>query len=72
MDREVKRANLLGYMDNVLREKCDDEFQFERWLICGVPDGATEDDLLDIAGDDTLYYDCLELFVKLLASEEIL
>ena len=49
---QVLRANLLGGMDAYVREVVDDEDYFMEWLMLGVPDGADEDELMEIAGDE--------------------
>lgn len=49
---QVLRANLLGGMDAYVREVVDDEDYFMEWLEMGVPDGADEDTLMEIARDE--------------------
>ena len=49
---QVLRANLLGGMDAYVREVVDDEDYFMEWLMLGVPDGANEEELMEIAGDE--------------------
>lgn len=48
----VLRANILGGMDAYIRETVQDEEDFEYWLIMGIPDGATEETLMEIAKDE--------------------
>lgn len=48
----VLRANLLGGMDAYVRGHLDDENYLEAWLELGVPDGADEEELMEIAGDE--------------------
>ena len=48
----VLRANLLGGMDAYVREVIDDEDWFMGWLELGVPDGANEAELMEIAEDE--------------------
>jgi hypothetical protein len=49
---QVLRANILGGMDAYVREHLDDENYFMAWLELGVPDGADEEELMEIAGDE--------------------
>lgn len=49
---QVLRANLLGGMDAYVREVVNDEDCFMEWLEIGVPDGADEDMLMEIAEDE--------------------
>ena len=49
---QVLRANLLGGMDAYVREHLDDENYLMGWLELGVPDGADEEELMEIAGDE--------------------
>ena len=48
----VLRANLLGGMDAYIREVIDDEDWLMEWLELGVPDGADEAELMEIAEDE--------------------
>lgn len=49
---QVLRANLLGGMDAYMRAVIDDEEYIMSWLAYGVPDEASEEDLMEIAGDE--------------------
>lgn len=49
---QVLRANLLGGMDAYAREHLDDENYLMEWLELGVPDGADEEELMEIAEDE--------------------
>lgn len=49
---QVLRANLLGGMDAYVREHLDDEDYLMEWLEMGVPDGADEEELMEIAEDE--------------------
>lgn len=40
----------------------NDERAYDEWTIYGVPDGATDEDLQDIADDDTMYADACREF----------
>ena len=48
----VLRANLLGGMDIYIREVVEDEEYLMSWLAYGVPDKASEEDLMEIAEDE--------------------
>jgi hypothetical protein len=58
------RAEMLDGMNNYILERIGDEEIFNIWFMGGVPDGATMDDLLEIAKDDELWTDCIECFAK--------
>ena len=68
MDYEMKyemtnRLKALRAM-NQLMIMMNDEYAYDEW-ICVVPDGATEDDLCDIAWDDESYQSVERLFFYL-------
>ena len=63
---QVLRANLLGGMDAYAREMVDDEDYFMEWLELGVPDGADEDMLMEIAGDEEEFNRIATEFASLL------
>jgi len=58
------RNLILCEMNNYILNEIGDEEIFDIWLMCGVPDGATIDDILEIAKDDDLWLDCVECFAK--------
>lgn len=62
----VLRANLLGGMDAYVREVIDDENYFMEWLELGVPDDASEDTLMEIAGDEKEFNRIVTEFASLL------
>lgn len=67
IDKTLIRMNMLGGMNDYIINVIGDETLTESWLIAGaVPDGATEDDLREIAEDDDLWFDTAEEFVRLL------
>lgn len=51
MNNDVLRANILGGMNEYILECVGDEDIIQKWLADGVPDGADEDDLMEIAED---------------------
>lgn len=65
MDIVLLRANLLGGMNSYIIE-LDDEDILEPWLMCGVPDGSTEEDLMEIAEDEEEFRSIVKEFAKLI------
>lgn len=65
----IFRAQTLVYMDNYVREEIGDEDMIEDWLSVGVPDEATKEDYLFIAGDDEEYNRCCRVFADLVTSK---
>jgi len=63
---QVLRANLLGGMDAYVREVVDDEDYFMEWLMLGVPDGADEEELMEIAGDEADFNRICKVFSHLI------
>ena len=62
----VLRANLLGGMDAYVREHLDDENYLTAWLELGVPDGADEEELMEIAGDEEEFNRIAKVFGNIL------
>lgn len=60
------RARLLKDMDRAVRDTVQTEGVFNIWLMCGVPDGATDTDLREIAEDDELWLECVNTFAKVM------
>ena len=60
------RAVLLRQMDDFVREHCDDEDLFMYWLMDGVPDGADDEMLLDLAQIDSCWLNVVNAFGKML------
>jgi hypothetical protein len=65
MDNTLLRANLLGGMNSYIIELGDEEI-LEPWLMCGVPDGCTEEELMEIAEDDDEFRRIAKEFAKLI------
>lgn len=59
------KVNLLHQMDEFIRKIDEDETLLETWLMCGIPDAATEEDFLFFAEDEEEWKDICELFGKL-------
>lgn len=51
---------------NTLMCNCNHEGIYERWIYL-MPDGATEEDLFNIALSEKDYNECFDLFLKLVA-----
>lgn len=60
------RAVLLRQMDDFVRENCEDEDLFMYWLMDGVPDGADDEMLLDLAQIDSCWLNVINAFGKML------
>ena len=61
---KVLRMNLVGGMNEYV--KCmNDENAYMAWIMIA-PDEATEEDLQDIADDDKIFQEVVELFNKLI------
>lgn len=58
------RVAVLKAMDEAIRGM-NDEDVMDPWLMCGVPDGAYEEDYEDIASDHETYIDTVKLFAKI-------
>lgn len=58
------RQRILRKMHNVAISDGDED-KYEVWITYGIPDGADNDDFLDIALDDSAYQEVVDLFGKL-------
>ena len=57
------RVDFLRQFDKYVRDDIGDEnITVDIWLALGVPDGATEADLIEIASDDESWVDCVKCF----------
>ena len=65
---QVLRANLLGGMDAYVQERLDDENYLEAWLELGVPDGADEEELMEIAEDEEEFNRIVQVFSNLISN----
>lgn len=61
----VLRANILGGMNSYILDLGDENI-IEPWLMCGVPDGCTEDELMEIAEDVDDFRSIVKEFAKLI------
>ena len=64
MDDILLRANLLGGMNSYIIQLGDEDI-LEPWLMCGVPDGCTETELMEIAEDEDEFRRITKEFAKL-------
>ena len=64
-EQSILRANLLGGMNSYIIELGDEEI-LEPWLMCGVPDGCTEEELMEIAEDEDEFRRIVKEFAKLI------
>lgn len=60
-EMKTLKMNLLGGMHEYIRH-LNDENAYEEWIVDGVPDCPSEDDLEYIAEHDTSFADCCRLF----------
>lgn len=66
------RQIMLVNMDAIIRCDIDDEGIIESWLMCGLPDGYDEDDLIEIAADDESFMEMVECFGRCCKRAKIL
>ena len=59
---KVLKMNLLGGMHDYMMNVVQDEDLQEEWLSLGVPDGADEEDLAEIAEDAQGFAEIVRLF----------
>lgn len=65
MNNVVLRANILGGMNEYILECIGDENIHMTWLTGGIPDGADEDELMEIAEDKAEFERIAYLFGNL-------
>lgn len=65
MDDILLRANLLGGMNSYIIQLGDEEI-LEPWFMCGVPDGCTEKELMEIAEDEDEFRRITKEFAELI------
>ena len=61
------RCNLLGGMDDYIRNVIGDDIMTEYWNMHGIEDGVDEDILLDYAKDDEAFTKICYLFGNIIA-----
>jgi hypothetical protein len=64
-ENQILRANILGGMDCYIRDLGDEDI-LEPWLMCGVPDGCSEEELMEIAEDVDDFRSIVKEFAKLI------
>ena len=70
MDNTLLKANLLGGMDSYIRDVIGDDDITERWLMFGIPDGCDEEELMEIAEDDSEFLRICNLWNNLIREEK--
>ena len=68
----ILRAEMLGSMDLYVRETIGDDLLTDIWNCDGVPDGADEIDILEIASDEEQFANICGVFHKTLVRHGIL
>lgn len=68
-DLQIIMMNMLGGADSFIREYGDEEVLMP-WLMCGVPDGSTEEDLEWLSEDLDNFADIMECFCRRLRQIE--
>ena len=58
------RANIMGGMNEYIKE-LGDEIIWMKW-ICIFPDGATEEDLIEMAEDEDIWLEVVKCFARCL------
>ena len=64
-ERITLKANILGGLNSYILGLGDENI-LEPWFMCGVPDGCTEDELMEIAEDDDEFRRIAKTFAKLI------
>lgn len=62
------RANIMGGMNEYIRD-LGDEVIWMKW-ICIFPDGATEEDLMEMAEDEDIWLEVVKCFARCLEVAE--
>lgn len=71
----MKRPELIKSRIKILKEmdgyiyNIGDETLIDKWLMYGLPDGWDDDDIDDIACDDTMWKEICELFGRIIVRE---
>ena len=60
-----ERYNTLKRMNDFIFNDIGDEDYFDSWLMCGIPDGSTDEDLRELATEDEYYKDICECFINI-------
>lgn len=63
-DLILLRAKMLGEMDKYILDTIGDEEITHIWETYGVPDGATEEDILLLAEEEESWLDCIGCFAN--------
>lgn len=61
------RIEQLKAMDTLIRSVNNENLVLDSWLMCGIPDGATDTDYRDYAENVDDYKELCDFFLKLMA-----
>jgi len=61
----ILKANILGGMNEYIHE-IGDEDVLNDWYAYGIPDGCTEEMLMDFAGDERIFMNIVDVFNSIL------
>lgn len=64
-ERKTRETMLLGMNEIVMSLNNEDAIM--PWLMGGVPDGADEEEIREMASDDTTFEDCASLFLRIMS-----
>ena len=60
----TRRARILFDMDAFIRDNiCDDDIT-EMWLMCGLPDDSSDEDVIECAKDNDAFCGIVECFAR--------
>lgn len=65
----ILRMNMLGGMDAYIRDVIGDDYTTAKWDMCGVPDGADEEELTAIAEDSVEWCRICALFGNIMMTK---
>lgn len=66
----IMRADFLIQMDKYVRDVIGDEDIIDYWMMYGVPDGSSTEDIYEISQDDGQWVEIVNCFAKCLRIEQ--
>lgn len=66
-DRERKTRETILIGMNEIVTNLNNENAIESWLMCGVPDGADEEEIREMASNDRTFEECASLFLRIMS-----
>lgn len=63
----TRRARILFDMDAFIRDNIGDDNITEMWLMCGLPDGSSNEDVIECAKDNDSFCDIVKCFARCVA-----